>query len=86
MKRLPSASAYHARDATRRDETQDRMSRGNLDAIKADYLKKKGDADTRKENYGDAIKHYTEALQVSPTLTHTHQILLLLSSLSLFRD
>ena len=48
------------------------MSRGNLDAIKADYLKKKGDADTRKENYGDAIKHYTEALQVSPTHTHTH--------------
>jgi hypothetical protein len=40
------------------------MSSSTLGAYKAEHLKKKGDAEVRKENYRDAIKHYSEALEV----------------------
>lgn len=40
------------------------MGEDSLGAMKADYLKRKADGEVRKQNYRDAILHYTEALEV----------------------
>ena len=41
------------------------MGTESLGCMKADYLKRKADGEVKKQNYRDAIEHYTEALKVS---------------------
>lgn len=40
------------------------MGEDSLSGMKADYLKRKADDEARKQNYRDAITHYTEALDL----------------------
>ena len=51
------------------EKTRSTMGTGSLESMKADYLKRKADGEVKKENYRDAVKHYTEALQVSTRAT-----------------
>ncbi|QDZ23050.1 CS domain-containing protein [Chloropicon primus] len=40
------------------------MGTESLGCMKADYLKRKADGEVKKQNYRDAIEHYTEALKL----------------------